>query len=192
MFNEYYDAATQTYRTNPAYKEILKLDKMLTEANIPHTLAESFDGWQVCYPCAMGPDIVMDAIEHYGSYGNSCDELEIMGLLTPEESEHDSVVGCLTAEDVFERIRKHYNGEWDKYIESMSGTDSEETSTDDAPITPEKFADQMREAYQLYYVGNDDAEDVHIAMDGIICNLLRQLGYGEGVDIFNSTPKWYA
>lgn len=32
---------------NKNYKEILKFDKMLTEAGIPHELIELFDGWQV-------------------------------------------------------------------------------------------------------------------------------------------------
>ena len=31
-----------------------------------------------------------------------------MGLLTDEESERDSVVGWLSAKNVFERIKKHY------------------------------------------------------------------------------------
>lgn len=126
MFNEYYDATTNTYFTDPNYKEILKLDNMLTEANIPHTLDKFLDGWQVCYPCRIGPNTVMDAIEHHGSYGNSDDKLEIMGLLTPEESEYDSVLGHLTAEEVFERIRKHHNDEWDNYIESLPKPASEE------------------------------------------------------------------
>ncbi len=60
------------------------------------------------------------------------------------------------------------------------------------PMTPEEFAVQMREAYEHHYVENDDEEYVHIVMDDIICNLLRQLGYGEGIDIFNNTPKWYS
>ena len=98
---------------NPKYQEIIKLDKMLIEANIPHTTKRLFDGWQVCYPVDVHkPDCVMDAIEHFGSYGHERDELEIMGLLTPKEEEDDSVLGCLTAEDVFERIRKHYSDEW--------------------------------------------------------------------------------
>lgn len=29
---------------NPRYQEILKLDRMLTEENIPHTLDRRFDG----------------------------------------------------------------------------------------------------------------------------------------------------
>lgn len=104
---------------NPAYQEILKLDQMLTDAHIPHTLRRIFDGWQVCYPNESQDDYIMDAIEHYGSYGKEDDKIEIMGLLTPEEGEHDSILGYLTAEDVFERIRKHHNGEWDKYVNDL-------------------------------------------------------------------------
>lgn len=108
MFNEYYDMQTRTYSTNPNYREILRLDNMLTEAEIPHTLDTMFDGWQICYPGPKDEGLVMDAIEHYGSYGNGEDKLEIMGLLTPEEAEYDSVLGDLTAEEVFERIYNHY------------------------------------------------------------------------------------
>ena len=90
-----------------SYTEILKLDKMLTEAGIPHTIDRLFDGWQICYPNNNGR--VADAIQHFGSYGHEDNLLEIMGLLTPEEEEHDSVLGHLTAKDVFKRMRKHYN-----------------------------------------------------------------------------------
>lgn len=94
------------YRLDESYTEILKLDKMLTDAEIPHTLERLMDGWQVCYPDQ--EKRVADAIEHYGSYGNLENLLEIMGLLTNEEAEHDSVLGHLTAENVFERMRAHY------------------------------------------------------------------------------------
>ena len=94
------------YILNNKYTEILKLDKMLDEAEIPHTLERSMDGWQVCYPDV--DNCVADAIEFYGSYGSEENLLEIMGLLTPEEAEHDSVLGHLTAENVFERMRAHY------------------------------------------------------------------------------------
>lgn len=50
----------------------------------------------------------MDAIEMESSYGNRQDRIEIMGLLTPEEACEDDVAGYLTAENVFERIKKHY------------------------------------------------------------------------------------
>ena len=68
-------------------------------------------------------------------------------------------------------------------------------------MTPEEFANQMRElidkhTHSTTFFGKDtlylDKEDCHDAMDGLMCKVLTQLGYGEGVDIFNDTPKWYA
>ena len=110
MFDIY---SMECNEANPKYQEIIKLNKMLTEANIPHTIKRLMDGWQVCYPVDVVHDnCVMDAIEHFRSYGHEHDELEIMGLLTPKEEEDKPVLGYLTAEDVFERIRKHYSGEW--------------------------------------------------------------------------------
>lgn len=43
-------------------------------------------------------------------YGSSEGLLEISGLMTREEMDrvHDTVLGHLTAEDVFTRIRTHY------------------------------------------------------------------------------------
>ena len=99
------------YRLDEEYQEIKKLDQMLTEAKIPHTMERMMDGWQVCYPVQDPETRVMDAIQHYGSYGHEQDLLEIMGLLTPEEEQCDSVKGWLTAENVFERIKKHYEQE---------------------------------------------------------------------------------
>ena len=96
------------YITNQHYREILKLDVMLNEADIPHELIKFNDGWQVIYP-EDGPKRIMDAIEHFGSYGAEEDLLEIMGLLTPDEEENDSVLGYLTAENVFERIKNQQN-----------------------------------------------------------------------------------
>ena len=140
------------YSTDSNYQEILKPDRILTDASIPHTLDRLFDGWQVCYPTREHPERAMDAIEHYGSYGKDEDKLEIMGLLTPDEEEYDSVLGYLTAEDVFERIRKHHNGEWDKYVNDLvKKTSEEDTEKNDSPessdshiMTPEEFAKAMR------------------------------------------------
>ena len=192
------------YSTNSNYQEILKLDRMLTDASIPHTLDRLFDGWQVCYPTREEQELVMDAIEHYGSYGKDEDKLEIMGLLTPDEEEHDSILGYLTAEDVFERIRKHHNGEWNKYVNDLvKKTSEEDTEKDDSPessvshiMTPEEFAKAMKKASDNlndptghpYY----DEEVAHMQMDDLMSDLLRQLGYGEGIDIFENTNKWYS
>ncbi len=51
---------------------------------------------------------VCSVLEHNGSYGHKQDRLEIMGLLTEQEQRIDSVKGWLTADDVFQRIKKHW------------------------------------------------------------------------------------
>lgn len=91
------------------YKEIFKLKEMLEKAQIPFVFKEHKgirDGYQILYPKY---DVrICSVIEHSYSYGNEKDLLEIMGLLTDEESEYDSVKGYLSAENVFERIKKDY------------------------------------------------------------------------------------
>lgn len=52
-------------------------------------------------------DEILSAICHYGSYGYEQGKIEIMGLLTKEESKHDSVVGWLDSKNVFKRIKKY-------------------------------------------------------------------------------------
>lgn len=51
------------------------------------------------------------------------------------------------------------------------------------------FANEMRRIKRQY---ESDPEAVHDKMDKCMCRLLRELGYGEGVDIFEDTKKWYA
>ncbi len=87
------------------YTEILKLDEMLKDANIPHELVRMLDGWQVLFP---GAEMrVADAVQHFFSYGCGENLLEIMGLVAPEEGEGE-ILGYLTAEDVFERMKKYH------------------------------------------------------------------------------------
>ena len=94
------------------YKEIFRLKGMLEQAKIPFTFRKLYDGFQICYPRnnKSEDDFVRECsvIEHEGYYGHSQDLLEIMGLLTEEESKYDSVVGYLSAENVFERIKNNY------------------------------------------------------------------------------------
>ena len=54
-------------------------------------------------------------------------------------------------------------------------------------MTPEQFAKRMREIAK-----ETDTEDRHINADNLMCDLLKELGYGEGVDIFEDMYKWYA
>ena len=115
------------------YTEILKLKRMLEEANIPFEFTDDF--WGVnklektgkispylgelyrnkypAYQIRLGN--LADAIEHDGSYGNRQDLLEIMGGLTEKEEEDDSVLGYLTAEEVFKRFKYCYEHKTSTY-----------------------------------------------------------------------------
>lgn len=39
---------------------------------------------------------------------------------------------------------------------------------------------------------NNDTEMAHILADELMCKLLCELGYGEGVQIFEEMRKWYS
>ena len=56
-------------------------------------------------------------------------------------------------------------------------------------MTPEEFENEMA---KLRFVKDDDLEGRHVAMDELMCDVLRSLGYGDGIDIFNNTHKWYS
>ena len=90
------------------YTAIFELQKKLEQANIPHVFEDhSFDTFThfqiVCPNNAMR---YISVVQGTGTYGGPENKLEIMGLLTPEEATQDEVVGYLTAEDVFTRIRR--------------------------------------------------------------------------------------
>ena len=98
------------------YKEIFKLKDMLTNANIDHIFYNRSEsgGYQICYP-DNGVDRICSVILHNYSYGNEKGLLEIMGLLTDDEYEQDTVKGYLTAEEVFKRIKE----DWDNRKENI-------------------------------------------------------------------------
>lgn len=48
-------------------------------------------------------------------------------------------------------------------------------------IAPDEFAEMMKAIAHKYY---DNAEECHIEMDKLMCDYLRILGYGAGIDIF--------
>lgn len=104
------------------YREIFKLKRMLEKADIPFEFIECFgydkkllstfpdimDHYQICYP-RKGENQKISVIGGFGAYGYEKDKLEIMGLLTPwERFEGNTVVGWLTAENVFKRIKKDW------------------------------------------------------------------------------------
>lgn len=58
-------------------------------------------------------------------------------------------------------------------------------------LTPEEFVEEMRKIYDKAFVGYDQ-EITHVEADGLMCDLLTALGYGDGAKIFEDMPKWYA
>lgn len=90
---------------NPKYQEILKLDKILTIAGIPHMTTRLFDGWKTAY--ILNGKEVSDVAEHFMTCHTGEDLLEIRGLdclikVTPAKVFHvPEVYGGLNALEVF-------------------------------------------------------------------------------------------
>lgn len=53
-------------------------------------------------------------------------------------------------------------------------------------MTPEEFEIKMKELQK------NDTETSHRRMDGLMCELLEELGYEDGIQIFYDTYKWYS
>lgn len=58
-----------------------------------------------------------------------------------------------------------------------------------APMTPEQFTRKMANLQRQYYDIDADEEEAHWHMDRLICQVMREVGYGDGIDIFEDTPK---
>lgn len=100
------------------YTEIFRLKKMLEKAKIPFDFSTLHGGYHIVYPTDSNKRIC-SVIEHDSSYGREKDLLEIKGLLTEleEETLEDDVLGYLTAEEVFQRIKNH----WEKKLRGYNG-----------------------------------------------------------------------
>jgi hypothetical protein len=85
--------------------EMEKLINKLAKADIPYELTVLYDTIQVWYPSVKNN--VADVVCHEWSMGNKDGLLEIMGLVD-ETKTGDVVEGYLTADEIFERIAKHY------------------------------------------------------------------------------------
>ena len=55
-------------------------------------------------------------------------------------------------------------------------------------MTPEEFTKEMKAVAKF----PPDVEAGHSSGDELLCKVLRELGYGEGVEIFENMDKWYA
>lgn len=90
------------------FTEIFRLKKMLEEENIPFQFSKIFGGFHIVY--SFEGKVVCSVVEHEFSYGREKDLLEIQGLMTEQEmeEEQDTVLGYLTADNVFGRIKMHW------------------------------------------------------------------------------------
>jgi hypothetical protein len=94
------------------FTEIFKLREMLDKSNIEYEFIDhSFKNGEYNYTsyqivCPNDENRYISVIQSFGSYGREQDLLEIMGLLTKRELKDDTVVGHLTADNVFKRIKK--------------------------------------------------------------------------------------
>lgn len=98
-------------------QEFDKLINMLDKSGIPYERDDD-NFMMLAYGVPVGgikrikypkkEDFICSVVYGHGTYGFESGKLEMMGLLTPEEEACDSVLGYLTARDVFDRIRKHY------------------------------------------------------------------------------------
>ena len=51
----------------------------------------------------------------------------------------------------------------------------------------EEYTGKMLEA-----IDNDDKELGHVCCDYVLCELLKEMGFDEVVEIYNRQSKWYA
>lgn len=131
--------------------ELEKLREMLDKAKIPYVndsdTLTSID--RIKYPNKK--NFVCSAICGPYTYGGEHGQIEIMGLLTPEEEECDSVAGYLTADDVFQRIKKDYESKGDviKVLEEKPQGDL---------VSRKWLTDAIRN--RRTYLSYEDAKDV--------------------------------
>jgi len=57
-------------------------------------------------------------------------------------------------------------------------------------MTPKQFEEKMKEIYKPDEEGYDK-EGCHIEADTLMQNILKNLGYKKGVEIFEKADKWY-
>ena len=55
--------------------------------------------------------------------------------------------------------------------------------------TPEEFKSEIEEIIKTEC---RDEETSHVRMDELMCRVLTELGYGEGIILFENQPTWYA
>jgi len=60
------------------------------------------------------------------------------------------------------------------------------------PPSPTEFETHMQDIKRTFFDKNEDEETCHMEMDSYILEVMESLGYKAGVNVFRTTPKWYA
>ena len=104
------------------YTEILRLKAMLEKEKIPFEyIDKSLDlliaekSYEIIIFSKDFESELCDAVQDFASYGSKKDLIEIRGGLTEEEQKNDSVLGWLSAEEVFKRFKYCYEHDTDTY-----------------------------------------------------------------------------
>lgn len=100
---------------DPKYTALAKVHEMLTAEKIPHLYERFYNGWVIRFTDGVIDEV--DGVQHFGSYGESENLIEIIGAITKKEAEQDSVLGYLTAEEVFKRFKYCYKHKTTVYKE---------------------------------------------------------------------------
>ena len=61
-------------------------------------------------------------------------------------------------------------------------------------MKPDEFLEKMKEIVKRNrdaQSGYFDAETAHIKADELMCEVLKELGYEEGIKIFEDMERWY-
>ena len=57
-------------------------------------------------------------------------------------------------------------------------------------MSPYEFFEEMK--LISYEANHHDAEGPHAMADQLMCEILTELGYGEGIKLFEDMRRWYA
>jgi len=56
-------------------------------------------------------------------------------------------------------------------------------------MNKEKYKNKLKE---IIKIGEYDPEEAHFRADKVLCEILKELGYGDIVELWEEVPKWYA
>lgn len=120
-------------------------------------------------------------------------EIGEIGSMIKKYENNEDVVCTEYSRHSVEMFRQHYLN----FVQVKIGkepshatvipTPSETRPVFNAPTTPEEFEEQMKKI-----IDENDPEEAHDLADELLCKVLTELGYGDGVNQFNliCTPKW--